>query len=133
MAALTSGGYGCGDIGDFLRRVGFINETLSVTDFSTEPRPGANSVKLAFDETLRVAGSLLLKYLEFDARRARVDNKGRVHRRSRSGQGRFVSTRGSVENRRGARSHAAAHGVRPRGKDDRNSRAKHQARGIRLR
>src|SRR5262249_31821572 len=105
----------------------------AVARLGTQSWPRANSVKLAFDETLRGTRGFLVKYLEFDARRASVDDKDRVHGRSRSGEGCFVSPSRSAKNARRARGHAAAHRTRPRGQNNRHPGPKHQTGGIRLR
>ena len=101
------------DIGNFLGGVRLVDERLAVARLGAKPWSRANSVKLAFDEALRATGGSLVKYLEFDARRAGVDDKDRVHGRSRSGQGRRLSPRRRVKNRCGTRRHAAAHRIRP--------------------
>jgi hypothetical protein len=57
-----------GDVRDFLRSVRLVDERLAVVRLGTKPWPRADSVKLAFDQALRVTGGSLVKYLEFDTR-----------------------------------------------------------------
>src|SRR5262249_23707046 len=58
---------GRGDIWDFLRCISFVDQGAAIARFGAKPRPGADAVDLALDETLRIAGIWQVKYLEFDA------------------------------------------------------------------
>jgi len=84
---ITRGAYRRGDVPNFLRRIRLVDETLAVARLGPQPWPRTNSVKLAFDEALRVTGGSLVKYLEFDTRRTRVDDEDRIHGNHAVGRG----------------------------------------------
>src|SRR5215472_4541546 len=65
---IARGAYRGGDVRNFLRRIRLVDERLAVARLGPQPWPCINSVKLAFDVTLRVTGGSLVKYLEFDTR-----------------------------------------------------------------
>src|SRR5579863_4746591 len=56
------------NVGDFVGRVGFVDERRSIATLGAQPRPGADSVHLTFDDPCRVAVLWKPKYLEFDTR-----------------------------------------------------------------
>ena len=70
----------CRNVGDFVGRVGFVDEQRSVATLGAQPRPCADPVRLTFDDPWWVAVLWKPKYLEFDARRPSIDDEKRIHR-----------------------------------------------------
>ena len=95
---IAGGHYGLGNVGDIRWREGLINQRLSVAHFGAKPRPGADPVNLALDQTLRFARIRQLKDLKLDARRTGIDNEDRVDSASNRRQCCLAPPRRGVKN-----------------------------------
>ena len=63
-----------------VRIVGLVDQLRLVGGLGAQPRPGSDAVHLPLDQAPRLSAGLGAEHLEFDARRARIDDQDRIHR-----------------------------------------------------
>src|SRR5215213_3573907 len=72
-----------------LRRVDLVDQLSLFGTFSAQARAYSDPIDLSLDQSPRLKGAVDREDLEFNARRARIDDKDRVHLRSRCWQHSF--------------------------------------------